>query len=81
MTIPSLIWEAISGQFLPYIIAGVVALGAYFKGRKDVNDERDAKEERAKTEAMETSRDVKDAVAAKTDAARRADLSRWVRPE
>lgn len=81
MTILSMIWEALTGQLLPYIIAGVVALGAYFKGRKDVNAKRDAKEARAKIEALETSRDVKDAVAAKTDAARRADLSRWVRPE
>lgn len=58
MTIPSLIWEAISGQFLPYIIAGVVALGAYFKGRKDVNAKRDAKEARADREAHERMNDA-----------------------
>ena len=81
MTLLSLI----TGKLAPYLMAGVAALvalfGAYFKGRRDSHAARDAKDAKAKIETMETAKDVKDAVAAKTDAARRADLSRWVRPD
>jgi hypothetical protein len=79
------ILDLITGGIGPYLIAALGAMAAlvmaFFRGKASANAKRDARDANAKIKALETSEDVKNAVAAKTDAARRADLGRWVRPE
>jgi hypothetical protein len=59
----------------------VVALSIYGKGRSDANARRREKDLERKLETREAREEIEDAVHAKTDAARRAELERWVRPE
>lgn len=59
----------------------VTALSIYSKGRTDAKAKSDKKVLEQKLKAKETREEIEDAVAAKTDAARRAELERWVRPD
>ena len=80
----SAIWGLITGDLLPYIIAALTALvgigGAYFKGRSDAKAKAAVKDLKAKVETMETAKEVRDDVAAKSDGAVRDALrDKWMR--
>lgn len=76
-----LIWKLIVGGLWKTIAFVLGALGIYLKARSDTNDKRDKLELERKLEAKETRDEIEDAIDAKTDAAVRGDLGRWVRPE
>lgn len=73
----ALIWKLIvGGLWKP--IAWVLGLsGVYLKGRSDAK----AKQTKARMETMEKANEVRSAIDAKSDAAVRGDLGKWVRPE
>jgi hypothetical protein len=77
LAIPSRIKIWLAGAFALI----VAALSIYGKGRADAKAKRDKKDLERKLKAKETREEIEDATRAKTDAARRAELDRWVRPE
>lgn len=73
----ALIWKLIVGGLWKPIAWVLGALGLYFKGRSDAK----AKQTKARMETMEKANEVRNAIDAKSDAAVRGDLGKWVRPE
>jgi hypothetical protein len=54
----SIIWEFLTGDLLPYLIAAVVGLGAYIKGRRDSTAKRVAKDAKAYQSTTERMQDA-----------------------
>jgi len=55
--------------------------GIYLKGRSDAKAKFKAKQAEARIETMEKANEVRSAIDAKSDAAVRGDLGKWVRPD
>lgn len=68
-------WLAAAGAAL------VGILGIYAKGSSDAKAKFKAKQAEARIETMEKANEVRSAIDAKSDAAVRGDLGKWVRPE
>jgi hypothetical protein len=63
------------------VLAIVAFLGAFIAGRRGGRQRAENKALRRRVKDMKTATEVRDEVDAKTDAAVRGDLGRWVRPE
>ena len=77
----SALLDLITGGIGPYLIAGLAALFGVIMALLRGKAKREVRDVKAKIETMQTAKEVKDEVAAKTDADRRADLNLWVRPD
>lgn len=79
-----MIWDLISG-FLPNVwpwILGALGIGAaYLTGRSGGAAKVKRKQAEDRVETMEKANEVRNAIDAKSDAAVRGDLGKWVRPE
>ena len=76
-----MIWKLILGGLWKPIALLLGAFGLYAKATSDANARRNKKDLERRLEAKETREEVEDEVGAKNDAAVRAELDRWVRPE
>ena len=79
-----MIWDLISG-FLPNVwpwILGALGIGAaYLTGRSGGAAKVRRRQAEDRVETMEKANEVRNAIDAKSDAAVRGDLGKWVRPE
>jgi hypothetical protein len=79
-----MIWDLITG-FLPDVWPYLLAIGgvvvAWLSGRSSGAAKAKKKQAEAQVKTMKQANEVRDAVDAKSDAAVRGDLSRWVRPD
>lgn len=73
----ALLWKLIVGGLWKPIAWVLGLAGVYLKGRSDAK----AKQTKARMETMEKANEVRSAIDAKSDAAVRGDLGKWVRPE
>lgn len=80
-----MIWAFIPGpikRFMAWALAGLVAFGLLLASlKRQWAVARDLRASRKRADDMNTALDVRTATDAKTDAAVRADLGKWVRPE
>ena len=80
-----MIWAFIPGpikRFMAWALAGLVAFGLLLiKLRRYWAVSRDLAASRKRADDLNTALDVRSVTDAKTDAAVRADLGKWVRPE
>lgn len=65
----------------PILAAGLALVVGWFTARRSGVQKQKAKQAEARIKTMKKSEEVEDAVEAKTDAAVRGDLGRWVRPD
>jgi hypothetical protein len=79
-----MIWDLITG-FLPNVwpwILGALGIGAaYLTGRSGGAAKVKRRQAEDRVETMEKANEVRNAIDAKSDAAVRGDLGKWVRPE
>ena len=79
-----MIWNLITG-FLPDVwpwILGALGIGAaYLTGRSGGAAKVKRRQAEDRVETMEKANEVRNAIDAKSDAAVRGDLGKWVRPE
>ena len=69
-------------RFMAWALAGLVAIaGIWMAGRRSGAVARDLRASSKRADDLNTALDVRTETDAKTDAAVRADLGKWVRPE
>ena len=73
--------DQIISPFWPYILAAGGFVVAFLTGRMGGAAKAKRKQAEARVETMKDANEVRDAVDAKSDAAVRGDLGKWVRPE
>lgn len=79
-----MIWSVVSeliAPFWPYVAgAGALVVGWFVAKRQGAQGQK-AKQAQQRMETMEKANEVRSAIDAKSDAAVRGDLGKWVRPE
>ena len=79
-----MIWDMITGlvpNIWPYLLAVGGLVVAFLTGRAGGAAKVKRKQAEARVETMKDASEVRDAVDAKSDAAVRGDLGKWVRPD
>ena len=77
-----LITSIIPWEWLAGVVALAVAIaGAWWRGRRSGAVRRDLAASRKRGDDLKTAIEVRDETDAKSDAAVRGDLGKWVRPE
>jgi hypothetical protein len=79
-----MIWKLITGflpDVLPWLLGALGIGAAYLTGRSGGAAKVRRRQAEDRVETMEKANEVRNAIDAKSDAAVRGDLGKWVRPE
>ena len=79
-----MIWKLITGflpDVLPWLLGALGIGAAYLTGRSGGAAKVKRRQAEDRVETMEKANEVRNAIDAKSDAAVRGDLGKWVRPE
>ena len=80
-SVTAFILEHILSPFWPYIAGAGVIIAGWFAARRGGVQAQKAKQAEDRVETMEKANEVRSAIDAKSDAAVRGDLGKWVRPD